>query len=83
MAFDQPGAQFGDGIRFGVAPIPAVAGQPARPFVGVLGCMITAPSRLKDVAREFLEHPAWMTESGFSDAKNAETWAWSMRPIRR
>ncbi|MBL8332170.1 MAG: maltose/maltodextrin ABC transporter substrate-binding protein MalE, partial [Rubrivivax sp.] len=27
----------------------------ARPFVGVLGCMITAPSRLKDIAREFLE----------------------------
>ena len=44
------------GIRFAVAPIPAVGGQPAKPFVGVLGCMITAPSRLKDVAREFLEH---------------------------
>ena len=43
------------GIRFGVAPIPAVAGHAAKPFVGVLGCMITAPSRLKDVAREFLE----------------------------
>ncbi|MFO1327821.1 MAG: maltose/maltodextrin ABC transporter substrate-binding protein MalE [Rubrivivax sp.] len=43
-------------IPIGVAPIPALDGQPARPFVGVLGCMITAPSRLKDVAREFLEH---------------------------
>jgi maltose/maltodextrin transport system substrate-binding protein len=43
------------GIDFGVAPIPSVAGQPSKPFVGVLGCMITAPSKLKDVAREFIE----------------------------
>ena len=42
-------------IDFRVAPIPSVAGQPAKPFVGVLGCMITAPSRIKDIAREFLE----------------------------
>ena len=44
------------GIDFAVAPIPSIAGKPGKPFVGVLGCMITAPSRLKDVAREFLEH---------------------------
>jgi maltose/maltodextrin transport system substrate-binding protein len=45
------------GIDFGVAPIPAVVpGQPGKPFVGVLGCMITAPSKIKDVAREFLEN---------------------------
>ena len=44
-------------INFGVAPIPAVLpGQPSQPFVGVLGCMVSAPSKLKDVAREFLEH---------------------------
>ena len=43
------------GIDFGVAPIPSIAGKPSRPFVGVLGCMITAPSKLKDVAREFIE----------------------------
>jgi maltose/maltodextrin transport system substrate-binding protein len=43
-------------IDFQVAPIPSVAGQPAKPFVGVLGCMITAPSTQKDIAREFLEH---------------------------
>lgn len=42
-------------IDYGVAPIPSIGGHPARPFVGVLGCMITAPSRLKDIAREFLE----------------------------
>ena len=44
------------GIDFGVAPIPSVNGHPAKPFVGVLGCMIAAPSRVKDIAREFIEH---------------------------
>ena len=44
------------GIDFGVAPIPTVGGKPGKPFVGVLGCMITAPSKAKDVAREFIEN---------------------------
>ncbi|MEK8031584.1 maltose/maltodextrin ABC transporter substrate-binding protein MalE [Ideonella sp. DXS29W] len=44
------------GIDFGVAPVPGVAGHPAKPFVGVLGCMVTAPSPMKDVAREFIEN---------------------------
>jgi maltose/maltodextrin transport system substrate-binding protein len=47
------------GIDFTVAPIPGMAsagGKPSKPFVGVLGCMITAPSKLKDVAREFIEN---------------------------
>jgi maltose/maltodextrin transport system substrate-binding protein len=44
------------GIDFGVAPIPSIDGKPGKPFVGVLGCMVTAPSRLKDVARYFLEN---------------------------
>ncbi|MDP9109251.1 MAG: maltose/maltodextrin ABC transporter substrate-binding protein MalE [Pseudomonadota bacterium] len=43
-------------IDFGVAPIPAIDGHPAKPFVGVLGCMITASSQVKDIAREFIEH---------------------------
>jgi maltose/maltodextrin transport system substrate-binding protein len=42
-------------IDFGVGPIPGVHGQPAKPFVGVLGCMVTAPSKVKDIAREFIE----------------------------
>ena len=42
-------------IDFGVAPIPDVGGKPAKPFVGVLGCMIAAPSKQKDVAKEFIE----------------------------
>jgi maltose/maltodextrin transport system substrate-binding protein len=44
------------GINFGVAPIPSIGGKPSKPFVGVLGCMVTAPSRIKDVAREFIEN---------------------------
>ena len=43
-------------IDFGVAPVPSVGGQPSKPFVGVLGCMISAPSKLKDIAREFIEN---------------------------
>ncbi|MBH9551771.1 maltose/maltodextrin ABC transporter substrate-binding protein MalE [Inhella gelatinilytica] len=44
-------------IDFAIAPIPAVeAGQPSRSFVGVLGCMIAAPSRNKDLAKEFIEN---------------------------
>jgi maltose/maltodextrin transport system substrate-binding protein len=44
-------------IDFGVGAIPAVApGLQSKPFVGVLGCMITAPSKNKDIAREFIEN---------------------------
>ena len=43
------------GIDFGVAPVPSIGGKPAKPLVGVLGCMITAPSQVKDIAREFIE----------------------------
>jgi maltose/maltodextrin transport system substrate-binding protein len=51
-------------IDFGVTTIPAVApGKPARPFVGVLGCMITAPSKVKDIAREFIENHLLKIES--------------------
>ncbi len=44
-------------VDFTVAPIPAVvSGSPSKPFVGVLGCMISAPSKVKDIAREFIEN---------------------------
>ncbi|MBV8035765.1 maltose/maltodextrin ABC transporter substrate-binding protein MalE [Roseateles sp.] len=44
-------------VDFGVAPIPAVIpGQPSKSFVGVLGCMIAAPSKNKDLAKEFIEN---------------------------
>ncbi|MBN1959447.1 MAG: maltose/maltodextrin ABC transporter substrate-binding protein MalE [Deltaproteobacteria bacterium] len=43
-------------IDFGVAPIPDVGKKHSKPFVGVLGCMIAAPSPNKDIAKEFLEN---------------------------
>jgi maltose/maltodextrin transport system substrate-binding protein len=43
-------------INFGVAPIPSVGGKPGKPFVGVLGCMITKASPNEDLAKEFLEN---------------------------
>lgn len=44
-------------INFTVAPVPAVVpGKPSKSFVGVLGCMIAAPSKVKDLAREFIEN---------------------------
>jgi len=49
-------------MDFGVAPIPDVAGKPAKPFVGVLGCMISAPSKQKDVAKEFIENHVMKVE---------------------
>ncbi len=52
------------GIDFGVAPVPAVVpGQPSKAFVGVLGCMVSAPSKLKDIAREFIENHLLKVES--------------------
>jgi maltose/maltodextrin transport system substrate-binding protein len=44
-------------INFSVAPVPAVVpGKPSKSFVGVLGCMVAAPSKVKDIAREFIEN---------------------------
>lgn len=44
-------------INFTVAPVPAVVpGKPSKSFVGVLGCMVAAPSKVKDIAREFIEN---------------------------
>ncbi|HET6439066.1 MAG TPA: maltose/maltodextrin ABC transporter substrate-binding protein MalE [Anaeromyxobacter sp.] len=44
------------GINIGVSTIPAVGKSPGRPFIGVLGCMITGPSQYKAEAKEFLEN---------------------------
>ncbi|MFN7723554.1 MAG: maltose/maltodextrin ABC transporter substrate-binding protein MalE [Rubrivivax sp.] len=51
------------GIPYTVAPIPALNGKPAKPFVGVLGCMVSAASRQRDIAREFIEHHLLKVES--------------------
>ena len=50
-------------IDFGVASIPGINGAPAKPFVGVLGCMIAAPSKVPDIAREFIENHLLKLES--------------------
>jgi maltose/maltodextrin transport system substrate-binding protein len=50
-------------IDFTVASVPSIGGKPSRPFVGVLGCMIAAPSRQKDIAREFIENHLLKVES--------------------
>ena len=44
------------GIDFAVAPIPSVAGQPSKSFVGVLAATINAASPNQDIAREFIEN---------------------------
>lgn len=44
------------GIDFGVAPLPTVAGKPARPFVGVFGAMLVSKSQNRQAAVDFLEH---------------------------
>ena len=51
-------------INFSVAPVPAViSGKPSKSFVGVLGCMIAAPSKVKDIAREFIENHLLQVDS--------------------
>ena len=44
------------GIDFGVAPLPSVAGNPARAFVGVTSFAINAASPNKELAVELLEN---------------------------
>ncbi len=44
------------GINFGVAPIPSVAGQPSKSFVGVLAANVNAASPNRDLAIEFIEN---------------------------
>ena len=44
------------GIDFGVSTIPAVGKSPGKPFIGVLGCMISKPAGENTaVAKEFIE----------------------------
>ncbi len=51
-------------INFGVAPVPAVIpGKPSKSFVGVLGCMVAAPSKVKDIAVEFIENKLLLVDS--------------------
>lgn len=44
------------GIDFGIAKIPAVAGKPAAPYVGVKGVIINRATRQRELAVEFIEN---------------------------
>ncbi|MCP5270725.1 MAG: maltose/maltodextrin ABC transporter substrate-binding protein MalE [Burkholderiaceae bacterium] len=44
------------GMDFGIARIPALAGRPAAPFVGIKGLMINRATRQRELAVEFIEH---------------------------
>lgn len=55
----------GAGIDFGVAPLPSVAGQPAKPFVGVTSFAINAASPNKDLAVELIENHL-LTDEGLN-----------------
>ena len=43
------------GIDFGLAPLPGVAGNPGKPFVGVLTALINRSSPNADLAAQFIE----------------------------
>jgi maltose/maltodextrin transport system substrate-binding protein len=44
------------GMDFGVAPIPSLDGDGARPFVGIKGLMINRATTQRELAVEFIEH---------------------------
>jgi maltose/maltodextrin transport system substrate-binding protein len=44
------------GINVGVGPLPSVAGQPSKPFIGVIALAINAASPNKDLAEELIEN---------------------------
>lgn len=50
------------GINIGIAPLPSVAGQPARPFVGVLGAMLPHGSPNREAAAAFIEQALLKTD---------------------
>lgn len=45
-----------NGIDYAVAPLPKLNGKSAKPFVGVLGAMISSASTQPDIAKEFIEN---------------------------
>lgn len=57
------------GINFGVAPIPAVKEQLGKPFIGVLGAMLSRASPNKELAVEFLEN-SLLTVDGLTTVDN-------------
>lgn len=49
-------------VKFGIAPLPTVAGQPARPFVGVLSAMLPKGSPNREAAVNFIENALLSTQ---------------------
>jgi maltose/maltodextrin transport system substrate-binding protein len=81
------------GIDFGVARIPAVAGKPAAPFVGIKGLLINRATRQRELAVEFIENhvltlPACATStapnpSAHRPAAPTTPNCWPTRPMAR
>ena len=44
------------GVDYGVARIPAVAGKPAVPFVGIKGILVSRATKQRELAAEFVEN---------------------------
>ncbi|HEY0794126.1 MAG TPA: maltose/maltodextrin ABC transporter substrate-binding protein MalE [Chthoniobacterales bacterium] len=59
------------GIDFGVAPLPGLKGEPARPFVGIMTAYLNASSPNDDIARTFLEHSV-LTLNGLTAMNSAK-----------
>ena len=57
------------GINFGVAPVPSVAGQPSKSFVGVLSAALNAGSPNQDIAVEFIEN-YMLTDEGLQSVND-------------
>lgn len=53
------------GIDYGVAPLPTVDGQPAKPFVGVYAAAVNAASPNKDLVAELFENYV-LTDEGLA-----------------
>jgi len=59
------------GIAYGIAKIPAVAGKPAAPYVGIKGITVSRSCRQPEVAAEFIEHHL-LALPGLRDIDRAE-----------
>ncbi|MGN1392671.1 MAG: maltose/maltodextrin ABC transporter substrate-binding protein MalE [Succinivibrionaceae bacterium] len=57
------------GIKISINPIPSLAGNAGRPFVGVQGMTINAASPNKDLAKEFIEKYL-LTNEGLTELNN-------------
>jgi maltose/maltodextrin transport system substrate-binding protein len=59
------------GVDFGLAKVPAVAGKPAAPFVGVKGVYISRATQQRELVVEFVEHHM-LSPAGLRSINQAE-----------